>query len=225
MSPSTDPALPQLPNFAKRSSVRVVVPSTIPTYCTIQRRGRTSGGQRGLVRDLSAAGLSMHIFDNLGEPFPEGEAISGRVDSAGATAVFSGEVIRASRNEVGIRFTHAADELFNMQLLMLIMRIVTGKIQYADRGTARGALRHELTHKHFYGPGYLDVRVQRSSPAWWQVVFLEYLCAWSEATGVSTGTIDRSIQNQRTLQMSVNVTRDASPQLPLQILALKLIQR
>jgi hypothetical protein len=205
-----------LPALRKRLNVRVVVPPTMALYARVRSSARATGVCRGVVGDLSAAGMAVTVIEGGRFELPrEGQDVTVELDFEGTAARVAGKVVRVGARQISIAYpVELRDETLNEELLSLIARVVTKRVDYMDARRFVHSLHARLAHRHFAGAGYLDLRVQVDAPAWWQVVFLEYLTSWSEAGGLETGILDRSYSTERpsdALAMRTGVTRHPAP--------------
>ena len=206
-----------LRTLTKRQRVRVVVPRTLAVYARVRAAGSTANGARCLVGDISAGGMSAVLMEGSTFDLPrEGEEASVALEHEGEEASVNARVVRSSAQRVSLAFANGSgDARLNLPLLSLIARLVARRVDHVDHRRWAGALATRLTHRHFYGAGYLDVRVETGAPAWWQLVFLEYVVAWNEREGLlTTGTIDRSFSSERAadpLAVGPDVTRHPAP--------------
>jgi hypothetical protein len=215
------PAPAPLPTLVKRQRVRVIVPRSLAVYARVRPLGRAGAGARCLVGDLSAGGMSAVLMEGSSFDLPrEGEEAHVALEHDGEEASATARVVRSSAERVSLAFHPGAgggpaDADLNLPLLALIARLVARRADHVDHHRWADALATKLTHRHFYGAGYLDVRVETASPAWWQVVFLEYVIAWSQRSGaLTTGIIDRSFSSARAtdpLAVGSDVARHATP--------------
>jgi hypothetical protein len=226
-----DGAPATLPTLGKRQHVRVLIPATVHVYARVRSAAGVLGTVRGVVTDISAGGVAMHVTEGgRFDPPPPGSEAEVVIEHEGEEATVAGRVVRLAPRDVSFAFAPVArNEDVNLELLSLIGSVVTRRVELVDRRSAGRSLASKLTHRHFYGAGYLDLRVQTEAPGWWQVVFLEYLVAWSGRDGaLVTGTIDRSFSAERAgdpLAVRPSVTRHAEPWPKLRKLAAGLAQK
>jgi hypothetical protein len=205
-----------LPALRKRMHVRVVIPTALTVYARIRARAGAGGACRGVVNDVSAAGMALAIIEGSRYELPhEGQEVVVELNFEGTEAEVVGRVVRVGARELSIAYpAEPKDETVPSDLLTLVARVVTSRIDFVDSRRHVESLRARLAHRHFSSAGYLDVRVQVAPPAWWQAVFLEYLASWSEAGGLETGVIDRSYATEHAddaLLVQPSVTRHARP--------------
>jgi len=185
------PAVPTpLPALRQRTHVRVVVPNALTVYARVRTRASAPTGCRGVVTDISAGGLALTVIEGSRHELPtEGQDVVVDLNFEGTEAQVGGRVVRVGARELSVGFPAETGEVVHEDLLALVARVVTSRVDLVDSRRHVDGLRARLAHRHFSGAGYLDVRVQVEPQAWWQTVFLEYLVAWSEAGGLETGTI------------------------------------
>jgi hypothetical protein len=204
-----------LPTLAKRHHVRVPVPATVTLFARVRAPGSAGPGARCLVTDISAGGLSAALMEGARVDVPhEGQPAVASLEYEGEEAQVAARVVRAGAQQVSLALDAPADQL-DLPLLSLIARLVARRIDFVDRARVGAAAARKLTHRHFYGAGYLDVRVETQAPAWWQIVFLEYLISWHERDAtVTTGVLDRAFSAERArdpLAVRAEVARHATP--------------
>jgi len=227
---SSPPPAP-LPTLAKRQRVRVIIPRSQAVYARLRAAGSNGPGARCVVGDISAGGMSATLIEGSSFDLPrEGFEAQVTLEHEGEEATVTARVVRSSAQRVSLAFPNGGgDDRLNLPLLSLIARLVAARVDHVDHRRWAKAMSSHLTHRHFYGAGYLDVRIETGPPAWWQVVFLEYVVAWSEREGaVTTGIIDRSFSSERAsnpLAVQPDVTRHRSPWPKLLQLALVIATR
>jgi hypothetical protein len=224
------PSPAPLPMLGKRRHVRVLIAPAVRVYATVRASGAVLGAARGVVSDISAGGMAVNLIEGgRFELPPPGSDAQVEIDFEGEEVKVTGTVVRTSAQELSFAFPPAhTDQDLDVELLGLIASIVTRRVELVDRRVAAARLASKLTHRHFYGAGYLDLRVQTEEPAWWQLVFLENLVSWNRRDGagqVSTGHIDRSFSAENAndaIAVSPNVTRHAQPWPKLRKLAARI---
>ena len=187
----TEYEAPAAPALAKRAHVRVVLPPEVRVYCRVRHAGSTVAGARGMVSDISVGGLALTMTEGMRfEPPRGGSEVHLELDYGGGEAQARARVVRAAAQQMSVAFSDVSrDRDLNGDLLSLLARIVTRRVDHLDRGPFSHALQHPFTHERFHGAGYLDIRV---APTWWQMVFLDYVISWSQGGAVTTGSVDRS---------------------------------
>jgi hypothetical protein len=217
-NPGLKPVAPApLPTLRKRMHVRVVVPPTVTLYARVKASANARAHHRAFVNDVSAAGMGLTIIEaGRYELLHEDQEITVDLDFEGTEARVAGRVVRVDANQhLSVAYPpEPRDATINYDLLALVAQVVTQNVDFVDGRRHAGSLRARLAHRHFSSAGYLDVHVQVDAPAWWQIVFLEYLASWSELDGFETGILDRSHSNQPpsdALAIRSNVTRHPAP--------------
>jgi hypothetical protein len=206
-----------LPLLGKRMHVRVLVPPAVRVYAQVRTALGALSSARGVVADLSAGGMLVQFIEGGRFDLPsEGGEAQVVLDYEGDEATVNARVVRASAREASFAFPEARhDAELNLELLTILASLVTRRIELVSRRAGVEGLASRLTHRHFYGAGHLDLRVETKEPAWWQAVFLEYLMSWSRKDGqLHTGTVDRSFSPERAadpMALRPNVTRHAEP--------------
>jgi hypothetical protein len=206
-----------LPTLGKRMHVRVLIPAAVRVYARVRSAGAVLGAARAVVTDVSAGGMAVTLIEGGRFELPsQGGEAEVVLDYEGEEATVTGRVVRISAPEVSFAFPPVgSDEALNLELVALIASVVTRRVELVDRRSGGSVLASQLTHRHFYGAGYLDLRVQTHEPAWWQAVFLEYLVSWNRKDSeVTTGFIDRSFSAERVvgpLAVRADVTRHPQP--------------
>jgi PilZ domain-containing protein len=206
-----------LPTLTRRVHVRVQLPPAVAVYARVHGRTGAGATMRGVCSDISAGGLAMRVIEGGRFEVPqEGHDVDVQVEYEGVEATTTGRVVRASTQQLSVAFARAdRDEEMNVAMLSLMARVVTRRVETFDRARFAGSLAARRVHQHFYGAGYLDVRVQPEARPWWQAVFLDFLVVWSERTGkLETGVIDRSFAATKAddpLSASAHVVRHAKP--------------
>jgi hypothetical protein len=204
-----------LPNLSKRTRTRVVVPPGVVVHARFNTGPRGSISWRGLVNDLSAAGLGAALTEGPRGLAPEeGQRVVAELNLDGTEVAVEGHVKRVGARTIAVVFTPAQQgEEQSVPLLALLAQLLTRRIELlGPRGQRTGAAR--LGHQHFYGSGPLNLRVQADGPAWWELSFLDYLVSWSEETGLRTGEVDRAFSVTRAtdpLAAGPRISRHASP--------------
>jgi hypothetical protein len=183
-----------LRTLGKRAHIRVVVPPSVVVYARLRKAGSTGAPIRCVLSDISAGGAALSLTEGMRFDLPgEGQEVQVELDFDGGEAQTRGRVVRSAARELSLTFPGAtSDEDMNVGLLSLIARLVTRRVEHLDRRRFAGALRSRLLHEQFQGSGHLEVRVQTAPPAWWQIVFLDYLVQWREGGAIETGVVDRA---------------------------------
>jgi hypothetical protein len=208
-------AVTPLPELRKRVNVRVIIPPTITLYARIRNSVRATASYRAVVNDLSAAGMSLTVIEGgRYEMAHAGQDIVVDLDFEGAEARVAGRVVRVGAQQLSMSYpSEHEDDKVNHELLGLMARVVTRRIDFIDGRRFASHLAARLVHRHFTSAGYMDLRVQVESPSWWQLVFLEYVISWSDLDGLETGIIDRSLGDRPGDALSVrgNLSRHPAP--------------
>jgi hypothetical protein len=204
-----------LPELRKRVNVRVIIPPTVTLYARVRNSARAAASYRAVVNDISAAGMSLTVIEGgRYELAGAGQDVVVDLDFEGSEARVAGRVVRVGAQQLSMTYpSELADDKINHELLGLIARVVTRRIDFLDARRYSGSLSARLLHRHFTSAGYMDVRVQVEPPSWWQVVFLEFVTSWSAVTGLETGLIDRSVGDRPGDALAVrgNLTRHSAP--------------
>jgi hypothetical protein len=190
----------------QRLHVRVVVPPGVAVHARFKTGALGSFLCRGLVSDLSAAGLSASITDGHRGAMPdEGHEVAAELEVDGVEALVTGAVHRVGVRHLTLSFLlEQRDGCPNLSVLLPIACLLTRRVDPVT-GPAGRSLESRLGHQHFRGDGPLGLRVRTRSPSWWELSFLDFLVRWSESpgrvaggresgleTGVETGVILRS---------------------------------
>jgi hypothetical protein len=181
--------LPGLDALRKRSQVRIRVPAEVQVFARLRARASGAGAWRGVVHDISSRGMAVDLIDGGSfDPPAEKEEVSADLEHEGHVTAVEGWVARVATRSVGVRFRRVAahDDDVDTGLLALLVQLAARGLVHVERSGGRPG------PEHFYGPGHLDVRIALEPPAWWQLVFLEFVVSWSEDGGLSTATTDKS---------------------------------
>lgn len=226
------PSAATLPTLTKRAHVRLFLPPSVRIYARVRHAGQGGLGARGMVSDISVGGMALSLTEGMRFELPgEGQEVMLELNHDGGEASIRGRVVRSSTQQLSVAFPPVnADRDVNGELLALIARVVTRQIDPIERAGLRPGpgVANRLRYQRFHGSGYLDVHVQTTAPAWWQIVFLDYMISWSEGDGVQTGTIDRSTTaqlQQNPLRVSTNLVRHPRPWTSLKEVAVLIASR
>jgi hypothetical protein len=199
-------SFPTLQKVSRRDHARVVLSPSDPVYARVRSR-TTAATTRGVVVDLSAGGMGAQIVaDGRIETPQDREEVTVHLEYEGVEAMALGRVVRTSLGDLSVRFNPATtDDMLNRELLALLAHVVTRRMERVDTERFAQVLPTAFAHEHFFGGGYLDVRIQAREaagvPAWWQIVFLEYLVRWSAEEGLATGLLRRAVIADRAVDV------------------------
>jgi hypothetical protein len=182
-SPRATPATPaaDLVTLAQRAHVRVALTGDLKVYARLKPRAGAGPGWRGVLRDVSTRGMGVDLVEaGRFDPPREGDELVAELEHEGTRATIEGVVTRAGTHVLGVRLRHTAahDDEVDGGLLALLAHVAARRLARIERAAPP---------EHFVGPGQLDLRVDAGEPAWWQLVFLEFVVSWSGEEGLSTG--------------------------------------
>jgi hypothetical protein len=175
----------------RRAHTRVVVPRGAVVTAKLHPDGIRGDVLSAYVRDVSPGGVNVRLRDRPIYPLRPGQNFRAHIDYEGFAVEIPCAVVRHSDVQVSLRYPFDAPDLADpdqLRLWTLLMRVCTESIDVVRPEDFAG-LRFPPIYRHYHQPGYLDMRIQRERPAWWQIVFLGLAVAWTEEGGVTAATV------------------------------------